>query len=471
VRWGWLPLILAACSSGSAARKTVYVAPDAGTNAGTIIDMSHACPGTLSFPMPIITARAGEATIVPVHFVPSEAAASSAVQLYTPNADIPVDFGFLGPTGDFTFRVFPSLFHAPGTETFSIEAGLDDLLGSSSDCIIGASTTINIVANDQLSIPSRNGKLVDIAALGDGGLAILTTTRLYRLSAERKVGTVAVPSAANNALAAQPDGKVIVVGGDASAHPIALRFTTANTLDPTWGNAGITTLPPPYPSEVVVEPDGSVYAASSDSIFKLLPNGTLDGAFGSGGVLSEAGVSKLGARPDNNLLVLGHQPPLFSIAVHDPKGASVPTFGTNGIVSVRNSDEDDVFAFTPSGGSLVVSHFIGGEDGPELTRLDSFAADGSSTSRSEIDLGTGIDVAGDAIGRAYVLVADTENFGAPGAIAIIRLTPDGKTDPAFGSDGARRIYFEGSHVARRVVPLTNADVAVVIDDTVLFVKP
>ena len=186
-----------------------------------------------------------------------------------------------------------------------------------------------------------------------------------------------------------PDG----VGGRVDTDFAFVRLTKDGALDPTFGSGGVTVVNTTAvangvtenlvdsPRQAVVQPDGKVvvgsYASGSAAVgtavrlVRLLPNGTLDATFGSGGI---ATAPVLG--PSSNLAEvydIGLQGDRFVVAGYGRTGSTGAvdlyaarfradgtwdtSFGTNGATRVDLAGEDDRardLVVLPDGRTLVV---------------------------------------------------------------------------------------------------------------------
>ena len=159
-----------------------------------------------------------------------------------------------------------------------------------------------------------------------------------------------------NAVAVQPDGKIVAVGEVGTGAPtnqsdwIVLRYTAAGTLDPTFGQGGliVTSFTGEVGSDdaVVIQPDGKIVVGGSGSTFNGLPlssvtfglvtryntNGSLDTTFGDGGSIALIGghFSQINAMAlDAGKIVAtgGTSPDSLEIARLDADGTLDTTFG------------------------------------------------------------------------------------------------------------------------------------------------
>ena len=130
-----------------------------------------------------------------------------------------------------------------------------------------------------------------------------------------------------SAVAVQPDGKIVVAGqtSDNQTSAIALARLKPNGLpDPGFGTDGITTTAIETQSEaeaLALQPDGKIVVAGSSSgnsgfvkavLVRYDAGGSLDAGFGSGGIASLAGnpygaeAHALALQPDGKIVVAGY---------------------------------------------------------------------------------------------------------------------------------------------------------------------
>src|SRR5262245_19029267 len=171
-----------------------------------------------------------------------------------------------------------------------------------------------------------------------------------------------------NAVAAQTDGKLVVVGqtyknNDFSTEDFAVaRYNTDGTLDTTFGSRGRVRTDFPglaaVPSAVVIQPDGKiVVAGGAFPLFTFLgnfevvrynPNGSLDTSFGNGGIVTTnfpqgSYAFDVALQPDGKIIAAGtvfvdfnpgeSSDTVFAMARYYPDGTPDTTFGNGGQVS------------------------------------------------------------------------------------------------------------------------------------------
>jgi uncharacterized delta-60 repeat protein len=218
----------------------------------------------------------------------------------------------------------------------------------------------------------------------------------------------------------QPDGKLVVAGTTftgSEGYLLLVRYLPDGRGDPAFGAGGKVTIAVGQSSSataLVLQADGKLVVAGSATretsspdtppprdllLARMTPNGHLDATFGSGGLLtttveSNSTAFSLTQQPDGKLVVAG------------------------------TSDPSPANNFTPTA-FLVRYH----EDG----RVDrSFGTEGTVT------IGPG-GVAGGGVAGALLLQPDGTLVVAPPApplLRVVRVQPDGRLDPTFGSGGA-----------------------------------
>ena len=176
------------------------------------------------------------------------------------------------------------------------------------------------------------------------------------------------------AMALQPDGK-LVVAGDSDANFALARYNSNGSLDPGFGTGGkvITSFGgTDQASAVILQPDGKIVVAGQTdtgvsidfALARYLPDGSLDGAFGSGGRVTTnfTGTSDdLGAavvlQSDGKIVVGGTSEDNFALARYTPGGALDTTFGSagTGTVTTNLGGEDLLHAMALQADGAIVA--------------------------------------------------------------------------------------------------------------------
>ena len=231
----------------------------------------------------------------------------------------------------------------------------------------------------------------------------------------------------------QPDGRIVAVGQSGSLISAA-RYNADGSLDPTFGNGGTLIVPLPGPFEIqdaALQPDGKLVIAgtmpsspflSRDfALVRLLPNGTLDGSFGSGGlVTSDFG----GIETGNSVIVLGDG----RLVLAGSRGTALPNTVTDFAITRYLPDGSLDTSFGTAGLALVDS---GDPEYPaQIIQLP----------------------------NGNLLVAgSTSNQGVVVDFLLARLLPNGSLDTSFGAGGFLRTDFAGGPDECHAVAIAGPD--------------
>ena len=164
-------------------------------------------------------------------------------------------------------------------------------------------------------------------------------------------GTINKPAGAANAIAVQPDGKIIAAGYSAAGFTL-VRYNKAGNIDKSFGVNGIAVAfsGGANINSIVVKPSGKIIAAGADNnnfaIAKFNADGTLDCSFGNAG---EVSTNFLGANdaaysvclaPDNKIIAAGtvfdccgSDESRFALARYNPDGSLDSSFNYDGKVA------------------------------------------------------------------------------------------------------------------------------------------
>jgi uncharacterized delta-60 repeat protein len=268
----------------------------------------------------------------------------------------------------------------------------------------------------------------------------------------------------------------------ASLTPATAR-AQPGTLDPSFGDGGITLFDATEPFPVSIQPDGKILAAglqgTDAALWRFLPDGTPDSDFGTGGevVLDLGGpqdfITDLAVLPDGKILAAGAMLSPFYILGDDavlarflPDGTLDASFGVGGIVREPGtvaSDTPDAFwsvSVRPDGrivaGGTRGDLWVGPQ--PDACYAVQYLADGAR----DPAFGTDGVVSVAPEGKAYCLDGDllpdgryvltaavgnqlAETWGA------IRLLEDGALDASFGTGGVALADAAGGVVTSGVV--------------------
>jgi uncharacterized delta-60 repeat protein len=189
-------------------------------------------------------------------------------------------------------------------------------------------------------------------------------------------------SDAANAVALQPDGKIVVAGASSGNFVIARLLNPSGNFDPSFGPTG-----PPGPlvdfgvfdaaNAVALQPDGKiVVAGTSDANFaiaRLLPSGALDTSFAGDGKSEvdfgggDDGAYAMALQPDGKIVIAGFDdaegnPGNFAVARLQPNGSLDTTFANAGkaLVDFGADDGANAVALQPDGKIVVAGESSAG---------------------------------------------------------------------------------------------------------------
>jgi uncharacterized delta-60 repeat protein len=272
-----------------------------------------------------------------------------------------------------------------------------------------------------------------------------------------RVGPVAVPRQGVEALAVQPDGKVIAAGvrygrltgaGGQPPFPadpevVLVRMLPDGSLDPTFGGGdGLVTSPTGlgvFSLALALEPDGRIVLASFRGLRRYLPDGSPDPSFGEGGATGPPG-SLAGGRTHLALDARGGYVVASgrSITRFDESGALDSGFGNEGEVQLASPIEVRALDVGADGEILAVGSIL------RTLTLHRFGSDGSPDRR----FGGGDGFVGIRLNSIFeALAAEVQPDGrivAAGVssnaagISVIRFNPDGRRDRSFVGEATGR---------------------------------
>ena len=269
-----------------------------------------------------------------------------------------------------------------------------------------------------------------------------------------------------NDLAVQPDGRIVVAGmavvEDDLGFAIA-RYDASGALDPSFGGDGIVHVEDgtDAASAVAVRPDGRIVVVGGSGpggdfeLVQLLPDGSLDPAFGDGGRVSTDfggadNAQDVVVQPDGRLVVAGQVGPGATcchggLARYDADGSLDETFGDGGLVAFADEVQHLNAVTVQPDGRIVAAggaHDVSPTDAA-VVRLTaagvpdpSFGGDGTVVT----DLGgTNDDLRAVAIDADGGIVAGGTRADSQDATgddtAVVRYRADGSLDGTFGHGG------------------------------------
>jgi len=176
-------------------------------------------------------------------------------------------------------------------------------------------------------------------------------------------------------------------------------FAAAGGLDPTFGNGGkvLTALGGGADQGAVLQPNGDIVIGGTTGLIRLLPNGSPDTSFGTGGLAQTSfSVNSLALQPNGEFLAAGGGNGDFAVARFTTAGTLDPAFGHGGVVTT---------AFPQAADGAVADAVLMEPNGDVL-------------------VGGKASVPGTAYNVPVVALG-----------ALARYTPSGTLDPSFGSGG------------------------------------
>jgi uncharacterized delta-60 repeat protein len=342
----------------------------------------------------------------------------------------------------------------------------------------------------------------DVTFAGDGTAAITVTD-----------GTTTLTNPVATGIAATTDGAIVIAGqgtDSGTTRAFAARLTTAGTLDPTFGTAGVRILPDSQgeytANEVAVDssnriviPGRRIVSGQREfTLTRLLSNGAFDTTFGTAGqasivppgtFLSDA--QDVEIQSDGRLVAMGsgfYNGTFTDIVVarFNTNGTLDTTFGTSGItrININLGSVEDVSlagALQPDGKIVLGGytqassndyHFGAARllptgaldttfdgDGKAETAIQAYEPQTTASSSQRA-----FDTIVDPTGTITLAGQATRSTNGSRAIAIVRYTQTGALDTSFSGNGVAITTPPGSPpsvVARGLVHLNNGDLAIV----------
>lgn len=257
------------------------------------------------------------------------------------------------------------------------------------------------------------------------------------------------------AIAVQPDGKILVSGDTNSEYPeygqFALtRFLSGGAPDTTFGANGLVFIDTLISANgLAVQPDGKIlvatisYPNNESVIARLNEDGSLDETFGEGGVTT--GVffmyenKNVLLLPDGDMILCTDN----SLAKFGPDGQPDLSFGSNGAVSVVNSDRELEAVFY--GGSIYAASTIFHNQKMDFSLLR-FTADGQADPAFGENGQIFLDIWQNDYFHSLALLPNG-NLAIAGIsdhkLSLALIQPNGELVQSFAGDGILTAYFGG----------------------------
>ena len=224
-----------------------------------------------------------------------------------------------------------------------------------------------------------------------------------------------------NALAVQPDGKLLVTARTTECCDtfvttyVLLRYDTAGALDSTFDGDGILVLNGIAPKAVIVQGDGKIVVAGTwmndFAIARYSDTGTPDTSFSDDGIAT----ADFGGGQDIGLDVAIQADGKIVVV-----GSTAPDFDARDFAAARFNGDDGSLDTAFSGDGLQHTSLFGINEEANAVAIQ---ADGR------------IVLAGTTDGRACSCSADPTDFG------LVRYLSDGRRDASFSGDGKLRTSF------------------------------
>jgi uncharacterized delta-60 repeat protein len=275
-------------------------------------------------------------------------------------------------------------------------------------------------------------------------------------------------------VAVQPDGRIVAIGVVSGSFAL-VRLLPNGRLDASFGRGGVVlsgfgSSDGNHPPRLALQPDGKLVVAgtgynapgSAVAVMRLNPDGSFDASFADGGkrVFTVGPLGDIGQdvalQPDGKIVVAGYtQRDMgnsdFAAIRLTPSGDLDPSFGSGGVAVVpmipdSGLDVASSVAIAPDGGVLMAGVTARSDTGIDfaLVRLTpsgipdaAFGNDG----RAELAIGSGAwqEIVRSMLvlpdGRFYVGGAALQPGFGPSQVALARFMPSGAADSAFGSGG------------------------------------
>ncbi len=268
------------------------------------------------------------------------------------------------------------------------------------------------------------------------------------------------------AAALEPDGRVVVIGQRSGVVQVA-RFTAAGSPDPSFGTAGLISLPfaSMTSTAVAVGAGGEIAVLGEDGdhsfgVALLEPDGAPDSSFGAGGeqTVSFPGTpvaSAIAIAPGGRVIAAGYTDPTdtdddFAVAVFRPSGGLDPSFAGDGteITGLGGNDQATALVVLPDEG-LLLGGLTGAGGGVQrnigLVRylpdgeLDRGFGEIGSGGAAAVNIGesfpTGLALAPDGKILVTGSFLSGTTFPYDTQLFVARLAAQGSLDPAFGPGG------------------------------------
>jgi uncharacterized delta-60 repeat protein len=318
----------------------------------------------------------------------------------------------------------------------------------------------------------------DVAIQTDGKIIAIGDTTLVRVNPNGSLdisfdgdGKVSTPTGHFNSVGVQTDGKIVAAGytgSDGMKDFTLVRFNPNGSLDILFDADGAVTTPVLNADDVAnalaIQPDGKIVAAGYSytstnqdyAVVRYNIDGSLDTTFDSDGKvtthLSFADiVNSVAIQPDGKIIAAGYSgsPLAFSLVRYNADGSLDATFDTDGLLMTSILGVGDLAydVAIQTDGKIIAAGYGGNGSGTNITlvrynpngSLDtSFDGDGKLTTPvstfTDYAYGVGIQTDGKIITTGYSRHgSSTSNYNNDSV--LIRYNADGSLDTSFDGDG------------------------------------
>ena len=250
----------------------------------------------------------------------------------------------------------------------------------------------------------------------------------------------------------QPDGKVVLGGWTSDSHTALARYLPDGRLDSAFGSGGIVVGPSGQAYSMALQADGKILLAGWGAngnfgffLVRFLPDGSLDMSFGSHGIASGPRGYALGIalQPDGYIVLAGSDNGAgFLLARFDSAGALDPGFGTNGVVRTRigqGRSGANAVVVQPDG-KIVAAGESGIPDPPySVIALARYLPDGSLDPAFGSGGTVTAAVGSRSVSTSSLALQTNGRLIAAGTFddqfGVVRFLPDGSLDTAFAAHG------------------------------------
>ena len=273
-------------------------------------------------------------------------------------------------------------------------------------------------------------------------------------------GTATV-STTGASLALQPDGKILLAGTPSYT---VTRLLGNGSLDTSFNGTASVTVDPTTGADsanaIAVQPDGKIVVAgqtgSNFGVMRFLPSGQLDTTFSDDGTVTTAQfptsntsrASAVALQPDGRIVAAGGAPIDLALARFNIDGAADTTFGTEGRVKHTDIALGSELALQPDGRIVVTTTETSALEVVRLTATGAIDSTFSGDGRATVSFGTGVQQANAVALQPDGGIVLAGSFG--GDVVIARERADGSLDPAFSGDGKVVLDIGGSDTASAV---------------------